>query len=347
MLALVLAASGVSRSSKSSKHKSPHVVTNRNDVRQIVLKGERHMSTNFMNSILEQSFGSDVCSSSNGQCADCDTDESYEPTNTTYCCWKHGYANSLCSGWYNSNPYPDHVFMERSVYPWLLAMHDQPYEYDGTTNADGAVDMTFSEFIRSPFMYTPDKYPGYEDYAENPIQLWNAKLGSYQEFMGNVSGNLTYVNITTDTLYNLDKLQHAMQPLLDDGYVLINDQTEISYPPMSNGTGTNKFEHDWDLGEFIEAKVYDAQDLWKGLLSQEDLDYINSEVSKPIMKKAGFEIVHKINATHVKAAGALTRDEHLRHLRYLDDPRGAGRHLLRPASDRRRESLSRRIGPVH
>jgi len=311
------------------------------------------MSTNFMHAILEQSFGSDVCVTHNTQCAACDSMEAYEPTPTTYCCWKHGYANSNCSGWFNSDPYPGHVFMERSIYPWLIAMHDQPYDYDGETNDDGSCSSNFSTFIRAPFSYAPDMYPDHTDYAENPIQLWNAKLRSYREFMENVTTayttviygepvtrgirNVSYVNITMDTLYSLDKLQNAMQPLLDDGYILINNQAEITYPPMSlNGTGS-----EWDLGEFLEAKVYDAQDLWKGLITQEDYDFINSQVDTSIMERAGFEMVYTLNETHFKAASAFTRDEHLQHLRYLDDPRGAGQQLHSPEAARRREYWQR------
>ena len=290
MLAVLLATSGVSSSSggggddgskDKTLHPDPFSVHQAHSVRQLVLKGERHMSTNFMTSILRQSFGTSVCSehTTGGTCADCDTTAD-EPTSTTYCCWKHGYANSQCHGWYSSDGYPAHVFMERSVYPWLLAMHDMPYEYDGNWSG------TFSEFIRQPFAYTPTSSNGYysQDVAQNPVKLWNQKLGSYHEFMQNTS-HLTSVNVTFETLYSLDNLRVALQPLLDAGYQLVNGETEIHYPPMSicpnNETSCeNKFDDEWSLGEFLESKTYDAQELWRGLLTQDDVDWINSQVRR-------------------------------------------------------------------
>ena len=360
MLGLVVATCGVDRGSSSSseKYKSQAVHAARSR-HQIVLKGERHTSTNFMHSILLQSFGSGVCTTADAQCAACD-DTQIEPTPTTYCCWKHGYANSECHGWYDSDPYPDHVFMERSIYPWLLSMHDEPFEYYGLKSVDKSVEASFSDFIRQPFSYAPEDGGGaynVTDTAENPIQLWNAKLSSYQEFMSNVTGDITYINITTDTLYDLDKLRHAMQPLLDDGYTLIKGQEKISYPPMSNGFNGSEVPGastgaDWDYGEFLLAKLYDAQQLWKGLLTQDDVDFINSQVNISLMKKAGFDMVYDLNQTavngtngtrtHVYTESGLTRAEHLQHLRYLDDPRGARRnlHKLTQTAHRRRSRRS-------
>ena len=318
------------------------------------------MFTNFMHSILLNSFGSDVCDMGERQCAACDNNEFlYEPDDSTFCCWKSGYASTGCTGWFDSVPYPDHVFMLRSIYPWLLSMYDMPMQYDGLKNEDGySPNCTFADFIRNEFVYSPDGYPDYKDSHPNPIQMWNAKLNSYYDFMANATlRNESFANITTEILFDEDKLNRAMQPLLDDGYELIFGQKKFSWPNMSTYDETTEPTHgekpgpstgsDWSYKEFMLAKVYDGQQLWKGLLTQEDVDFINSEVDTSLMDRAGFEVLYNFTVPtlyasrgKVHTASALTYDEHMRHLRYLDDPIGAGRHQkLSPAARRRRKHM--------
>ena len=109
--------------------------------RQLVLKGERHTSTHFLRSILNKAFGSNACMPSDtklqqdtGQCAACDmtiADPHVNYTEHAYCCWKHGYADANCNCWTKSpGGYPAHAFIVRSIYPWMVSMSSDPYEYE-------------------------------------------------------------------------------------------------------------------------------------------------------------------------------------------------------------------------
>ena len=119
----------------------------------IVIKGERHTGTNFITNVLENSFGSGIRvlggASDPDPMISCNPFEREPPL--TYCCWKHGYASTFCHGFQSPDlpalpagavaSLPPHVFLVRSPYPWLLSMHDEPYDYDG--------DLTFNFYIVS------------------------------------------------------------------------------------------------------------------------------------------------------------------------------------------------------
>ena len=131
----------------------------------IVMKGERHAGTNFLTGILETSLG-DIRVTGGG--SDPDPMTSCNPfapePPRTYCCWKHGYASTWCHGFQSPDApvmrggvvksLPAHVFLIRSPYSWVLAMHDEPYDYNGILSAN------FSEFLRTPFSYVPRDYQG-------------------------------------------------------------------------------------------------------------------------------------------------------------------------------------------
>ena len=104
--------------------------------RQIIIKGERQSSVGFVTALVQGNYPERypaACSAAKP-----------EPTPTTYCCWSHGYASSKCSGFNATDPFPLHVFVLRSPYPWALAMHAHE-------NGGGSKNASFSEFIRSKF----------------------------------------------------------------------------------------------------------------------------------------------------------------------------------------------------
>lgn len=179
-----------------------------------VMKGERLMSTNFLAALLRQNFGSSACEADDSLCLS----NTYcvgkgEPSQTTYCCWKHGYADPECpfSSYQGdgAHPYPTHVFIARTPYSWLLSMYEKPYEYNGCDGggcgcgaeyvnqslsycecgAQGSCG-NFSHFLRSQYAYCPYKAGGQNYYCngedtssgtdrhETPVVLWNAKVAS-------------------------------------------------------------------------------------------------------------------------------------------------------------------------
>ena len=127
------------------------------DNAELLLKGKRHTSTNFLGAVLQHNLGHNACRDPKGLCClsaslleVCSAGVN-EPSNTTYCCWKHGYANHDCPypNRQPGQPYPVGAFIARSPYPWLLSMFNHPYEY-----LNGG-HMNFSQFIRARFDYAP------------------------------------------------------------------------------------------------------------------------------------------------------------------------------------------------
>ena len=103
-----------------------------------------------------------------------------------------------CSPAYKSAK-PAFLLLVRSVYPWLVAMHREPYEYNGALfpQAYNQSQQNFSAFLRAPANYErvwladhpsnayrmTSKYDGVylvEPYAHaNPIVMWRDKMRSY------------------------------------------------------------------------------------------------------------------------------------------------------------------------
>ena len=266
---------------------------------QVNLKGERHSSTNFVMAIIQQNYGMDICPFKGGcpfcaNCARCDHSSEHEPTPTTYCCWKHGYADARCDG-FKKEPYPVHLFVTRSPYPWVISMHSQPYEYDGNRSA------SLSAFLRAPFEYEPQPYRKDQlwwgtrpkergehwERHENPIQMLNRKYRSYLDFAA--SGRAPSANITVTQLYDIDALRRALSPL-SQWFDLIAPSGKLEFPPFtSDGDMTNKMkmDHVWSRKGFDEAKEYEERELWRQLLSQDDLDFINSQLDDEVQGCAG------------------------------------------------------------
>lgn len=295
---------------------------------ELLLKGERHCSTNFFGGILEYNLGHDFCRDAHGQCclsasmSEICSAGVNEPTPTTYCCWKHGYPNADCpyANRQPDQPYPVGAFIARSPYPWLLSMYHTPYEYFGGTdnNTDMCGDdtctksMTFSEFLRARFDYRPSVnrdgvgyYHGF-DMHNNPIALWNAKVfntTSASGMPGELSGGYhnAMINVSHGDLYNLERLSEALSPLLNWGFSMPDYLNgEFDYPPMCSEAddtgcgdkfGNNITGSEFSLEGFQEASDYDSSGDYFELYSQDDLDYVNNLVNHDLMRRWGFHVV--------------------------------------------------------
>jgi hypothetical protein len=306
----------------------------------IVIKGERHTGTNFITNILEKSFGSAIRVLSGASDTDplvsCNPFEREPPK--TYCCWKHGYASTWCHGFQSPDlpalpggvvsSLPPHVFLVRSPYPWLLSMHDEPYDYDGD------LTFNFSQFIRAPFSYVPRDLQGTSlsgdpDYHANPIQLWNAKVRSYLQFESDVhygdepdghrKDRAIVARVTHETLYDLKSLTKSLAPLLNISADV--KDTVIEYPPFA--LYNNKFGEAFSKADFEKAKQYEVEERWLDLLSQEDLDFINMELESNVVEQAGLQVVLEARGSEPVPQHSprrrLQRAEHMRMLRMLDD----------------------------
>ena len=296
----------------------------------IVIKGERHTGTNFITTILENSFGPTIRVT--GGVSDQDPMVSCNPFERepprTYCCWKHGYASTWCHGFQSPDlpalpggvvaQLPPHVFLVRSPYPWVLAMHDEPYDYDGD------LTFNFSQFIRAPFSYVPRDYQGSSlaskpDRHANPIQLWNAKMRSYLQFESEAKHRAIFARVTHEALFDIEVLTKSLAPLLK---VSPNfKDTEVEYPPFS--LYNDKFSSSFSQADFDEAKRYEAEQLWLDLLSQEDLDFLNAELENNVVEQSGLQLVLEAKGTEAVSQQSRKhrseRSEHMRMLRLLDD----------------------------
>ena len=87
-----------------------------------------------------------------------------------FCCWKHGVA---CSSDHYTPKTSVLVFLVRSPYPFLLALHKMPYE-------SRLPSVSFSEFLRRPWSSRPPYYE-VEETAANPVALWVNKMRSYRD----------------------------------------------------------------------------------------------------------------------------------------------------------------------
>ena len=268
---------------------------------QIVLKGERHCATNFVQAILNTNYGDDACEINGGAncwryncatfdpatsipdmrtcclnrdtCSECTHNPPAEPSNTTYCCWKHGYANPGCVGYTASAVYPAHVFVVRSVYPWLLSLHAAPYDLLGPRPD------RFSDFLRAPFDYTPKYYmqpdvgDALMDRHVNPVQMWNAKLRSYMKLIR--SGKAATSVVRVRALYDIGEMSRALRNISSALFGADGASLELSWPEFvdeSNGTANDKMASRWARSKFDEAREYEANERWRELLSQEDLE---------------------------------------------------------------------------
>ena len=261
---------------------------------QVNLKGERHTGTFFMEALIQHNFAPKTCPNTGGfegNCAKCAhgfEKSSSEPTANTYCCWAHGYANAQCAG-FTAQQYPAHVFLTRSPYTWALAMHAQPYEYEGKRNA------SFAEFIRGEFCYEPQayrkdhsgwyinngKYKAHRDCHYNPIQLYNAKLRSYMQFMN--SGKAPAVAIKYEDIFDLDKLNTELSKLHQAGIKPMHDEGKIAYPPFKGkmwGLDANVYHEK----TFKDARQYEEDERWRDLLTYDDIKYINGQLDPMVMK---------------------------------------------------------------
>jgi hypothetical protein len=251
--------------------------------RQIIIKGERQSSVGFVTALVQGNYPERypaACSAAKP-----------EPTPTTYCCWSHGYASSKCSGFNATDPFPLHVFVLRSPYPWALAMHAHE-------NGGGSKNASFSEFIRSKFTYEPAEYPGRPEMHANPIKMLMAKYRSYLTFAR--SGKAPSLNVTVEQLYTLNQARSALGLLAETfGPTLVREDGLLWYPAWQNPKKTSQSHAAkeinvtqlWSTKAFMDAKEYEVHGLWKELLSPEDLDFITSQLDDEVMKAFRLEKV--------------------------------------------------------
>lgn len=279
----------------------------------IVEKGERHAGNNFLQAVLRLNFPNVTDHTG------CNTDDAVSAK--LFCCWTHGYAADTCARMYEP-PLTSMLFLVRSPYSWLVAMHHEPYEYEGN-----AQRLSFSEFLRSPFVYTPGNYPNAKaDTQPNPVALWAAKVDAYRGV------TMPHVVLTHEDLYDeaaLTKKVAAHAAAVGLSYP--PGQNGVQLPPLGEGGTNAKMEGVFTKSEFASARQYEASKAWLKYYSAEDLDFVNSIIGDDRLSWQGFEKISspqlsrssmgmgRRSASLDSSLGELNATDHRRMLDFLDD----------------------------
>lgn len=269
------------------------------------LRAERHTGSNFLEEILSLNFqrtaelapGSMMANSTcrhqrlsvSADCyvpttlfSGCSTHSDRAQANSDFCCWKHGVA---CSADAYAPPMTVMVALVRSPYPFLLALHKDPYESDY-----GAKQMSFSEFLRSPWSSRPPYYSKYE-HAANPVELWVQKMRSYQKYPGEK------VVVRTSDLFLINVLEQKLAELDQLGFRRALGK-ELQYPEFTESSDESKWEGKFSRSGFIHAALATKQSSWLGEYNQADLDFVNSELKR----LGGFELLSWAGMNRVDVA---------------------------------------------
>ena len=288
----------------------------------LILKGERHTGTNLLQEI--------VTTNLNYTDQVLDLDATYRfcfapevARQGLNCCWKHGFADDRCTPAYKTAK-PAYLFLVRSVYPWLLAMHREPYEYNGPRHPEAYAQsqQNFSSFLRAPASYErvwlaehpsnayrlTSKYDGtylVEPYThDNPVAMWRDKMRSYL----NVSA--PKVIVTHDEMYDQQKLSSKLNGLSNGGFHFIpgkyNETSGLfAFPPMDDSDSLgDKYTRKFTRKKFEQSKAdSDANKRWLASFTQADLDFVNSQLDEGLMRQLGLDIVRSVMVTDL-AGGA-------------------------------------------
>jgi len=310
----------------------------------IVLKGERHMGTEFVDATVMKNFdvgkngyvfGYRKESSSWQTGTQCSTDHH----DSSFACWKHGYANETgnfqCVDPNGANPRARQactkkilLSVTRNPYSWLTRMYCKPYTCVGcTTKLNGP----FSQFLREPFRYFPLELirdhsggngcvdhddataciKGKEqdvpvDEAATPAHLWMQKVRSYHNWTGPAVHvcQKDFETAKMATKKLIDPLRKLGVPLSSDG-----QKGGDPRPVDSDATESHKRKGTYSeegLQITIDEEKGKTQS-WLSAYSQEDLDYVNNILTDTDLAKCGYKRVTQAQqsiAVHAASRGS-------------------------------------------
>jgi len=298
----------------------------------IVLKGERHTGTEFVDATVMKNF--DV--GRNGYVYGLVKEEGTEKTEAvckphegdgSFACWKHGYANVTgdfeCADPQADNPRAKRactkkvlLSVTRNPYSWLTRMYCEPYTCVGcTTHSTGS----FSKFLREPFRYFPlelirsrgssDSCVEHSDAAKclkggkhkdvpvdeakTPTHLWMQKVRSYHNWTGPA------VHVCQKDFESARTTKAKLvDPLRKLGVPLSRDGQKGGDPrPVdSDAKETHKRKGTYSL-EGLQIAVDEEtgkEQKWLGAYSQEDLDYVNSILTDEDLATCGYTRVRTV-----------------------------------------------------
>ena len=268
----------------------------------LVLKGERHMGTNFLAAQLkhnfDQGFRGFLLGSSPvmGEAEGCSRTVERASAGLCCCC-KHGYGAASCNASFTPGV-AAHVVTVRHPFTWLVQMHHVTYEDDASH------EKPFGAWLRAPitsnrYCYNLDEYA---DTVATPVDLWIAKVKSY------IGLPDPKVLMPMDTMFDEEKLVAALRPLVDQRVVptalyytaLIQgdryqrrqrffNASRLGYAPW--GTTNDKGTQEFTREGLDECRKSEEEGEWLDEYTGDDVKFVLGKLAPelPALRRAGLD----------------------------------------------------------
>eukprot|EP00908_Phaeocystis_cordata_P003052 Transcript_13303.p1 GENE.Transcript_13303~~Transcript_13303.p1 ORF type:complete len:299 (-),score=85.51 Transcript_13303:54-950(-) len=257
----------------------------------LTVKGERHMGTNFMQSLLQHFFPHHVraiplhgslysgCNSSQQP----GSVGSYDPN---LCCSKHGLPNASCS--LGGGAPPVYVLLLRNPYAWLASTHLLPF-----TGCNVRAKLNFSAWLRRPFAVYGMCRP--ERLRPTPVAVWSELALEYRSTLARQPAVLLRDDEMLDEGLLGAKLQEMARLLGEPA------PRSLALPPSL--PGVRRGLRPWTPQTYANEGAKLRQRRWRRLYTEEDLAWVNAQLSEAAMAGLGFGRVRTLGHWRSEARG--------------------------------------------
>ena len=311
----------------------------RTSVPSLMLRGERHTGTNFLDAIVQYNFRraprhqgavaalaaphrarqcynffgvSSPCYVPHGpfsgcvaQCADATLKQCANPSDRLRIDSASALRPSSYCCWKHGALDPTCRYTPR-VSAYVIAVRE-PYAWLAAMHREpyeylGSRKLSFAEFLRRPYAEKPPYYLHRTRHAD-PVAIWAKCVRSY--FALPPAARL-FVQI--DDLFDLVRLGSQLSPLLlRMGFVRRPGLTALVYPPWATGlTKYNKYWGRFDHAGFVHAKLQLSNRSWAWQYTQADLDYINARIPEKLLVRLGMRLVRSLAELRAPSASLPT-----------------------------------------
>ena len=311
----------------------------RTSVPSLMLRGERHTGTNFLDAIVQYNFRraprhqravaalaaphrarqcynffgvSSPCYVPHGpfsgcvaQCADATLKQCANPSDRLRIDSASALRPSSYCCWKHGELDPTCRYTPR-VSAYVITVRE-PYAWLAAMHREpygylGSRKLTFAEFMRRPYAEKPPYYLHRTRHAD-PVAIWAKCVRSY--FALPPAARL-FVQI--NDLFDLVRLGSQLSPLLlRMGFVRRLGLTALVYPPWATElTKYNKYWGRFDHAGFVHAKLQLSNRSWAWQYTQADLDYINARIPEKLLVRLGMRLVRSLAELRAPSASLPT-----------------------------------------
>ena len=297
-------------------------------VPSLMLRGERHTGTNFLDAIIQYNFKrapehqqsvaalaaplrarkcynffgvSTPCYVPHGpfsgcvaQCADLGLKQCANPSDRLRTDSASALRPSSYCCWKHGALDPTCRYTPR-VSAYVIAVRE-PYAWLAAMHREpyeylGSRKLSFAEFLRRPYAEKPPYYLRTSRHAD-PVAIWVKCVRSY--FALPPAARL-FVHI--DDLFDLRRLGSQLSPpLLRMGFVRRPGLTGLVYPPWATEVARyNKYWGRFDHAGFVRAKLQLDNRSWAWQYTQADLDYINARIPETLLVSLGMRLARSLS----------------------------------------------------